>query len=133
MPLSALIDEGTSRHYRPGARTARPSASGATRLQRVLTSCGASCHRGPVWTTDGVFRETAGKVGRFREKGALAVEMELSALFTAGAHLGVSVAGLLVVSDLLWGAEWQPGFRDPRFQEGRRRAVQVIERLCRTI
>ncbi len=132
LPEAALIDEGTSRHYRPRTRCARPATTSVGRLRQALEGCAAAFRTGAVWTTDGVFRETPAKVRRFREKGALAVEMELSALFSAGKHLRVPVAGLLVVSDLLSGPSWRPGFKEAGFDEGRRTAVQVIERLCQT-
>jgi hypothetical protein len=59
--------------------------------------------------------------------------MELSALLSAGAALGVAVGGLLVVSDELSTLEWRPGFRDPRFQQARRTACAIVERLCRSL
>jgi hypothetical protein len=126
LPLSAFVDEGTSRHYI--AEASEPAAS--PELVRELTSAcvskGIAPHTGAVWTTDAPFRETAEKVSAFREQGALAVEMECSALFTLGAFRGVEVAALLVVSDDLSSFTWKPGFKDPRFARGRESACRVI-------
>jgi nucleoside phosphorylase len=127
LPQSAFVDEGTSRHYI--AEASEPAAS--LKLVRELTNAcvskGIAAHTGAVWTTDAPFRETAEKVSAFRRQGALAVEMECSALFTLGAFRGVEVAALLVVSDDLSSFTWKPGFKDPRFARGRESACHVIE------
>ena len=91
---------------------------------------GRRLHRGPVWTTDAPFRETPAKVSDYQRRGALAVEMECSALFTVAAFRAVSAAALLVVSDELSSLTWRPGFRDPRFTRGREAACDAIGRLC---
>lgn len=130
LPTAALIDEGTSRHY--GA-AADESAPGGTLVQKLSEACalqGIGAHRGKVWTTDAPFRETRDKVLGFRHQGALAVEMECSALFTLGAFRNAEVAALLVVSDDLSSLTWNPGFKDPRFARGREAAGNIISRLC---
>jgi uridine phosphorylase len=130
LPTSALIDEGTSRHYRPATDTSAPSASMAEKLAEMCAVDGRRLHRGPVWTTDAPYRETRDKVCDYQRRGALAVEMECSALFTVAAFRAVSTAALLVVSDDLSSLAWRPGFKDPRFAGGRETACDAIERLC---
>jgi nucleoside phosphorylase len=130
LPTSAFIDEGTSRHYAPAALE---SAGAPALVQTIADGCaaaGAGVHPGPVWTTDAPFRETPDKVLAFRRRGALAVEMEVSALFSVAGFRGVEAAALLVVSDDLSTLTWQPGFKDPRFISGRTAAGRVIDRLC---
>jgi hypothetical protein len=83
-----------------------------------------------VWTTDAPYRETPDQVRAYQERGALAVEMECSALFTLGAFRSAAVASLLVVSDELSSPTWRPGFKDPRFSLGRESACEAIGRLC---
>ena len=39
--------------------------------------------------------------------------------------------GILVVSDELASLTWNPGFRKDAFKEGRARAVQIVEKLCK--
>lgn len=133
LPTCGLVDEGTSRHYRPGTKAAAADAGWGAALRRELAACGAPYHEGPVCSTDGIFRETPRQIEAFRARGALAVDMELSALLSAGAALGVAVGGLLVVSDELSTLEWRPGFRDPRFQQARHTACGIVERLCRSL
>ncbi len=85
--------------------------------------------RGRIWTTDAVFRETPEKIEWFRRRGALAVEMEVSALFAVARFRGVSAAAILAVSDDLSGDTWQPGFRDPRFRRARGRARRIARKV----
>jgi uridine phosphorylase len=130
LPSGAFIDEGTSLHYagRRGGQ-AIPSPALVARVGRQLTSAAIGFHQGPVWSTDGVFRETARRVAHFKRKAVLAVEMETSALFSAGRFLGIDVAAVLVVSDSLASGSWQPGFKTSAFQQGRQNLLTTIEGL----
>jgi nucleoside phosphorylase len=130
LPTAALIDEGTSRNYLPGVDRSAPSNSLVQRVMEVCAAAGVAVRSGPVWTTDAVFRETRGKVRGYQRRGALAVEMETSALFAVGAFRAVDTAALLVVSDDLSTLSWRPGFKDPRFARGRQAAAGLIDRLC---
>ena len=62
----------------------------------------------------------------YRKKGLLAVDMEMSALFAAGAILRVGVVGLLLVSDQLSNDAWTPGFFHPRLLEMERVINNII-------
>src|SRR5207302_488631 len=55
-----------------------------------------------------------------------AVEMEAAALWAVARHRGVRAASLFVVSDELGGRERNPGFEDPRFLTGKRRARRLL-------
>ncbi len=130
LPTSAFIDEGTSRHYLPEPRESRASSSLAREISDGCAAEKISVHSGAVWTTDAPYRETPDKVLDHRRRGALAVEMEVSALFSVAAFRCVEAAALLVVSDDLSALTWTPGFRDPRFIRGREAAGTIIGRLC---
>ncbi len=128
VPDLAWIDEGTSRAYSPGktCQTSRPSAPLTRRMTALLEKEAIPYHAGAIWTTDAIFRETPDKVKRFGGKGALAVEMELSALFTVSAFLGVALCAILVVSDDLSELSWNPGFKDKRFIETRQAMAKAV-------
>ncbi|MCG6895021.1 MAG: nucleoside phosphorylase [Desulfobacteraceae bacterium] len=131
VPTKAWIDEGTSLHYgRFSGDACPPSKSLSQKLCRWILEEEGNCLQMPVWSTDGIYRETPRKIRHFSSRGAAAVEMECSALFTVGRFLGVEVAAVLVVSDELHGCEWRPGFRDERFRSSRRKVQAVMSNLC---
>lgn len=126
LPTGAFVDEGTSLHY--GAKTGQlvsPSKPLLQRFQEILRP-DSKWLEGPIWTTDAIYRETPAKVSRFMNKGALAVEMEVSALFTTGRFLNVEVGAVLVVSDELSSLKWRPGFTTESFREGRSRIQKSL-------
>lgn len=132
LPDRAFIDEGTSLHYEGELKQASFADDDLVRqLEAGLKVHGLPYQKGPVWTTDAVFRETVEKVTHFKQKGALAVEMELSALFTAARFRNIKAAGILAVSDTLSDFTWRPGFKEARFKENRQRICEVIDSICR--
>ncbi|MGD9330494.1 MAG: nucleoside phosphorylase [Desulfobacterales bacterium] len=134
LPTAAFIDEGTSRGYHDTRDCVHlPEGDLHGEVKSVLADQGQPYQEGPVWSTDAVFRETPSKVSAFQRRGALAVEMEISACLTVARLLKVRFAALLVVSDELFDFNWRPGFSDPRFQKGRRTASRTIEILCQTL
>ncbi len=123
MPALAVVDEGTSPAYgqRTESRVRPASAWQAAVGEALATVTGLTVQPVAVWTTDAVFRETPRRVAHFVESHRVrAVEMEVSALCTAAAFLGVEMAAILAVSDSLGGGHWRPGFALPRFRETRR-------------
>ena len=91
----------------------------------AVIAAGEAFHAGKVWTTDAPYRETEAKVREYGSQGILAVEMEMSALFTVARFRGVALAGLLVVSDELSNLTWRHGLRDNRFRRNRHKAVRA--------
>ena len=127
VPCGAFADEGTTRAYGCDQdRIAPASPDFQSALNNHLLQSGIDCQEGLVWTTDAVFRETEDKVRRYRDLGALAVEMELSALYTVGRHLNVDLGAILVVSDELSTFKWRPGFKTDRFKSARAAVCEAI-------
>ncbi|MDJ0720432.1 MAG: nucleoside phosphorylase [Desulfobacterales bacterium] len=117
VPCGAYAEEGTTPAYGGSAsRVPAVSAEFQAALNNHLKQNGVNGREGWIWTTDAVFRETADKVRYYRDRGALAVEMELSALFTVGRLLDIELGAVLVVSDELSTLKWRPGFKSERFQ-----------------
>jgi len=130
IPTGAIIDEGTSKHYHQEEDgVSRPSSYILKNTKEALKKGGLSFHEGIVWSTDAIYRETCEKVIYYQEKDILAVEMELSALFTVGKFRNVQIGGILVVSDELSTLKWQPGFKEQRFKESRKAVVEVIKEI----
>ena len=131
LPMGALVDEGTSLHYRrKGMDIVEASNAILEKTRQRLLSARMTYHEGLVWTTDAAFRETRAAVLSFQAKGILAVEMELSALLSVGLFHDVDVSGLLVVSDELSSLTWKPGFKSERFKQGRKDAAMIVKGLC---
>ncbi len=122
---SALSEEGTSAHYEPERNPPVAGEEITAALRKALQDAAEPFHEGKVWTTDALYRETPEKVEKYGGEGVLAVEMELSALFTAGRFHGLEVGGLLVVSDELHELKWRPGFTSPRFMNSLRKAANI--------
>lgn len=130
IPTGAIIDEGTSKHYHQKKDgVSRPSSYILKNTKKALKKGGLSFHKGIVWSTDAIYRETCEKVIYYQEKDILAVEMELSALFTVGNFRNVQMGGILVVSDELSTLTWRPGFREQCFKESRKAVVEVIKEI----
>lgn len=127
LPDQAISEEGTSRHY-AAKRNPRPSPNLFHEIEQLLKEEDWSYVKGPVWTTDALYRETVDKVQRFQTRGVLGVDMETSALFTVGAFRGIEVTALLIVSDDLSGMTWRHGFREPRFIQARARMARLLQR-----
>lgn len=132
IPLRAVSEEGTSKHYPISMGEAGAHPKLLNLLQKKLEEKGFPFTQGPVWTTDAPYRETAQKVRHYQEAGVLAVEMELSALFTVAAYRGVRLIALLVVSDELFDLKWVPGFSTNHFRERACRAGEMLLNLIDT-
>jgi uridine phosphorylase len=132
----ALVDEGTSRHYAvldPDIPASFPDADLSCRLAAHLSDRGLAFAKGPVWTTDAIYRETPQKIAWFKSQGAIAVEMECSALFSAAAFRSIRITALLVVSDSLAAGTWDPGFAKQRFKTARQDACRAVLSFARAL
>ncbi len=117
LPDSAIIDEGTSQHY-GASDMSFPEKNMTEKLEAILTNLLIpNFKKGKVWSTDAIYRETVERVKYYREKGALAVEMEASALFSAGKFRNIGICSLMSVSDELTTFTWKPGFTDEKFND----------------
>ncbi|MFO7713310.1 nucleoside phosphorylase [Desulfosarcina sp.] len=131
VPTSAMVDEGTSGHYcDPACRVALPARPLCHQIRLALQHHHARFLDGAVWTTDAIFRETVEKVKHYQKNGALAVEMELSAIFTVAGFRQMEAAGILVVSDELSDYQWRPGFKTPAFKTAREKACRAALTLA---
>jgi purine-nucleoside phosphorylase len=133
IPDCAIIDEGTSLHYKQAhGGTVYPNAGRHRDLQRSFRQHTVIHKYGPVWSTDGIFRETPGQIRKFQQKGAVAVEMELSALFSAAKFYDLSIAAVLIVSDELFSLQWRPGFKNKLFKQSRITVCGLLSQMHRS-
>ena len=126
LPATTVSTEGTSGHYPLGDQSADPDPGLQEVLRRLLEASDHRWQEGPVWSTDGFYRETAELVQAYQAQGVLGVDMEMAALFTVGRFRQVPVAGLLVVSDELASLTWKPGYRSDPFRRARDQAARLV-------
>ena len=99
VPTSAVRDEGTSYHYLPPSREVAAEATALAAVRLVLDRHGVEHRLAKTWTTDALYRETAGRIARRRAEGCLAVEMEAATLFAVAQFRGVPLAQILYGGD----------------------------------
>ncbi|MDR2340445.1 MAG: hypothetical protein LBF40_10010 [Deltaproteobacteria bacterium] len=113
-PDNALSSEGTSQHY-PAELAPDPGLYGTLREKAGAAGC---FRPGTVWSTDGPLRETKELRDSSVKAGAIAVEMEVSALFAAARFRGAALAALLLITDSFGKDGWVEGFGGKPYQEG---------------
>jgi uridine phosphorylase len=124
---SAIVCEGTTPHYDPQALESFPGRTASAELRGLLGGSGLEYSVGPVATTDALYRETSSLLSRLIARGALAIDMELSALSTVASHRRVEVVGLLYISDIIDKDHgWQLGLADGQVTEVEDRLWPII-------
>ncbi len=128
LPCSAVRDEGTSHNYAPADHPARCSTRAAEAVKACAAELGTELRLGPVWTTDGILRETRDKVDQYHSLGCLGVDMETAALYTVASVMGIDAAAVLVASDNVY--ECRQTDLD-RLRQGWRRAAELaVKAAC---
>ena len=121
VPDKAFVEEGTSLHYYEQIDFARPDEQLFEQLQNIPEAKVL-----PIVTTDAVYRQTFYKEQLWREKGAVAVDMETSALWSVGKFLGLQVASVLMISDRHPLREGEPAWEWKMTMEMRRRLFKRV-------
>jgi hypothetical protein len=87
---------------------------------------------GKTWTTDGLYRETRGKLERRVAEGCLTVEMEAAAFFAVAAFRGATFGQLLYAGDDLSGDAWDNRGWDSH-ASGRELLFRIAAEACLSI
>ncbi len=106
IPTGSIRDEGTSYHYLPPQVEAKPSPGLVEGLKKACERLNIKFHLGRVWTTDAPYRETPRRILKFREMGAVCVDMEASACFAVAMYRNVRLAALFYAGDRLTRRRW---------------------------
>lgn len=110
---SSLRDEGASHHYLPPARIVDADAHAVGILRRTLDDLDVPYAQGRTWTTDGLYRETTGRIAARVAEDCLTVEMEAATIAAVAQFRGVRLAHLLYGGDDLTGEVWDDrGWQD---------------------
>ena len=103
---SAVRDEGVSYHYLAPSREVKPHPRAVDALQTVFTESGIEYHLGKTWTTDAIYRETAGKRKLRISEGCDVVEMEAAALFAVAQFREIILGQVVYAGDLVIPEGW---------------------------
>lgn len=128
---NAKRDEGTSYHYLAPNVELECSHDLRERIEDHFNEQHLEYHRGAVWTTDGVYRETKAKLRKFRKEGALGVNMETTALLAVARHRNVKLASIQVISDILSESGWLLAVDTEEVRASMRHAMKcALEAIC---
>jgi purine-nucleoside phosphorylase len=136
LPLEAADGEGFTRYLdrpfrevvRRARRIPRPHPCGED-LSGFLTRKGFPVREGRVFTVGSIASESPENLQELRSQGYDAIDMELSAFYSAALHYGLSGAALTYISDLpLRSSLWQE--KGPKEQEALRRAYRALPLLA---
>ena len=108
IPTRAIRDEGTSYHYAPASDYIEVNRTHRSLFKKMLTELGYAYVEGTTWTTDAFYRETAEKMKKRKEMGAVCVEMECAAVQALCDFRGVEFFQFLYAGDNLDHPQWDP-------------------------
>lgn len=94
VPNKAFVEEGTSLHYYNSIQYAEPD-----RHMKEIALSHTDGKQLPIVSTDAVYRQTFYKEQLWREKGAVGVDMETSAVLSVSRYLGIKACAVLMASD----------------------------------
>lgn len=127
----AKRDEGTSYHYLAPDVKLGCCPELREGIECYFNNQHLKYHRGAVWTTDGVYRETKSKFHRYREEGVLGVNMETSALLAVARYRNIKLASIQVISDILSDSGWLLAVDTEEVRTSMRHAMKcALEALC---
>ncbi|WP_247948444.1 nucleoside phosphorylase [Streptococcus constellatus] len=106
VPQMAIRDEGTSYHYLPASDEIEVNVGLQDFLISFLDENGISHSVGKVWTTDGIYRETAEKLYKRKKAGAICVDMECSAVAALADFRKISICHFFYAADHLSEENW---------------------------
>jgi uridine phosphorylase len=92
-------------------------------MLEAAKATGATVHKGCVWTTDALLRETREIVEAKRKEGAIAVDMVSSALLTIAQLYNIKAGSILAVSDNVITGEM--GFMNPLYYMAESKLIEV--------
>ena len=112
LATGSVRGDGASRYYVDDDFSPKVSDDITSSMEKVFSQAG-TVHKGSVWTTDALFRETKDIVNSYIKKGAIAVDMVTSPFLTVTNLYKKKCAAILAVSDNI--ITGQLGFTDFRY------------------
>ena len=97
---------------------------------RIADDAGVAVRPGPVVSSALFYDERPGIMERWRDRGHLAVEMEIATLYTLAAMRHVEALGMATISDLILATGDTVRISDEELAEGVRRMMQIACRVA---
>ncbi|MCG2676202.1 hypothetical protein L6304_03335 [bacterium] len=113
LATGVIRGDGVTPHYVDEKFQTLPDAEITRALEKAAEKLGVKVHKGKVWSTDALLRETKELVEEKADAGAIAVDMVSSTLLTIAQMYKVKAASILAVSDNVMTGEM--GFTNPAF------------------
>ncbi len=130
LATGSVRGDGASRYYVEDDYVPKVSPDVTSSIEKVFSQAG-NVHKGSVWTTDALFKETKTIVNSYIKKGAIAVDMVTSPFLTVANLYNRKCGAVLAVSDNI--ITGQLGFTDFRYFNAEMKmtdlAFSVIEQL----
>mgnify|MGYP003296905011 CR=1 FL=1 len=104
VPTHAYRDEGLSYHYIPASEYIE--IKNWHKVANYFEKKSIPYISGRTWTTDALYRETAGKADKLRKEGCLTVEMECAGVQAVCMYHGLELYNFLFASDCLDAEQW---------------------------
>ena len=127
-PPKVFVEEGTSLHYYESIEASCPDDT----LHQLAAALPNVCAY-PLVSSDAVYRQTFRKEQLWREKGAVGVDMETSAVFSVARYLGIKAAAMLMVSDVHPLTPEQPKWEWSMTREMRYRLAELSMLLAKQL
>ncbi|MDR0986967.1 MAG: nucleoside phosphorylase [Ruminococcus sp.] len=131
LPTEAYRDEGTSYHYAPPSDYI--TVKNAGRLDEIMTELEIPHVSGKTWTTDALFRETAGNTAKRKADGCIAVDMECASVTAAADFRGTQTYYILYSADSLDSDEWDSRTLGKLRQENRTDFMRTLLEIAAKI
>lgn len=138
VPFASIKDEGTSKFYIQTESPAMADIQFSLNITQKLKDRNNNVNNGIVWSTDGRWKETDEAVNSRVSDGAIATDMESSALFAFGIDRKTPVASISVLSDEIYNSDGeQKGLSDkdiwfdrvlPKMKEA---FISLVELFCK--
>ncbi len=120
---SVIRGDGVTPYYVDKDFKTSPDKNITDILVETAKELGTNVHRGCVWTTDALLRETREIVEAKRKEGAIAVDMVSATLLTIAQIYKVAAASILAVSDNVVSGEM--GFMNPMYYLAESKVIEI--------
>ena len=129
---NALCGDGVTPYY-TNNREHEPQADKelTDALYDAAQRSGYKVHRGKVWSTDAILKETRDVVGAAVDKGAIAVDMVTSTFLTICEQYKIPAAVILAVSDNVITGDM--GFMDTNYYMAEHAEIGIVLDLIKTL